>query len=131
MNRTVVRQNKLTNVVNFSVVLSDFPMFIRSGHIIALHNVGNSMSADLSRKTEFYLIVALKCIQQDNDADKNEKQIENNKGAKLKKTARAETTCTASGKMQFTENISWNFKATEHEVSTFFLLCNHENIRIN
>lgn len=91
-------------MVNYPVTLNDFPLFLRAGKIIALHNVQNDVaSAENSRKNEFYLKVGLNC-NPDNSTMENV-------------TANLTQSCIASGSLMFTENTSWRFNAT-HEMAS-------------
>ncbi len=74
-----------------AVVLSDIPIFIRAGHIIALSELerDNISTHDLSQFS-IYLVIALKCDQRNR--------------------------CTSSGELKFTKNFSLIFKATEKQL---------------
>lgn len=74
--RTSLKQQQ--QLLIFPVVLSDMPLFIRTGHIIILRNAHKTLSADESRKQSLSFKIALACTTQvsadneDEDDDDNE-----------------------------------------------------------
>lgn len=82
----------------YSVVLSDLPLFLRAGHIIALHDAKNSISAENSRLRPIYLKIGLKCNSNDDETTTNN------------------TNCEASGQMMITNTMHFTFESTQHQV---------------
>ncbi|XP_063708742.1 uncharacterized protein LOC134837304 [Culicoides brevitarsis] len=106
MQLVQTRQRLPVKAVDYPVVLSDFPIFLRSGRIIALHNVkSTSLTADAARLDAFYLKIGLACHYAD-DYDNN---VELNRNLTR--------TCSASGEHVFTSQITWKFVVTDNELS--------------
>lgn len=107
LNQT--RHRKPLKALDYSIVLTDFPIFLRSGKIIALHNVQSTrLSADESRLDEFYLKIGLSC----NTNGGNE--VESINGNLTR-------TCSASGILMFSSQTSWKFNVLNRKVNT---ICN-------
>lgn len=103
---TQTRQRKPLKVVDYPIVSSDFPIFLRSGKVIALHNVQKTMlSAGESRLAEFYLKVGLAC--EDDGGNKVEDKREGVNGTR---------TCSASGILMFTPQTTWKFNVLNRKV---------------
>jgi Glycosyl hydrolases family 31 len=51
------------NTTHFSVVMSDIPIFIRAGHIVALNHAYESLSSEDARLQPYSLVVALSCTE--------------------------------------------------------------------
>lgn len=49
------------NTTHFSVVMHDIPIFVRTGHTVALNLVYESLSSEEARLQPYFLIVALAC----------------------------------------------------------------------
>lgn len=82
--------------INFAVVMSDAPIFIREGSIVALRVDNNSLSALEVRMQPLYLIVAFNC------------------------TARFQ--CWAQGTLMMSKNFSIVFEANE-KIVKYFIKC--------
>lgn len=82
--------------INFPVVLSDLPLFLQSGHIIALHDAENSISAEESRLQPIFLKIGLKCTNDDDDEARD---------------------CHAKGKLAISQSMQITFESTYNKVS--------------
>lgn len=96
-------------MVDYPIVLTDFPIFLRAGKVIALHNVhDSSLSADKARIDEFYLKIGLACNSTSGADTENEEESFN---------ANLTRTCAASGILMFTEQTIWKFNVDNRKVN--------------
>jgi len=51
------------NTTHFAIVISDIPVFVREGHIVALHLAHDSLTAHHARLQPYQVIVALSCSE--------------------------------------------------------------------
>lgn len=106
----MTRQRKPLKVVDYPIVLTDFPIFLRAGKIIALHNVQSSrLTADDARFDEFYLKIGLSCKSVGGDA--------NSVGGEEDINVNHTRTCSASGILMFTEKTLWKFSVDNRKVN--------------
>lgn len=89
--------------INFAVVMSDVPIFLRAGHIVALYKTHESLSAVESRLEPLQLIVGLKCTER--------------------------FLCYAEGHLLMQENFGFDFVASETHLNITILSSNHEEDR--
>ena len=89
--------------INFAVVMSDVPLFLRAGHIVALYMAHESLSAAESRLEPLQIIVGLKC---------NERFL-----------------CNAEGQLLLQESFGFDFAASENHLNITILSSNYEEDR--
>lgn len=89
--------------INFAIVMSDVPIFLRSGHIVALYMAHESLSAAESRLESLQIIVGLKCTER--------------------------FVCFANGHLSLQENFGFDFVASENYLNITILSSNYNEDR--
>lgn len=93
-----------TNTTHFSTVMSDIPIFIRSGHIVATNIAHNSLTAEEARLQPFQVIVALSCSER--------------------------FSCSANGKLLIETDLEFNFTASENFLNITVITTNPSETRL-
>ena len=89
--------------INFAVVMSDVPIFLRAGHIVALYMAHESLSAVESRLEPMQIIVGLKCTER--------------------------YLCYAEGQLLLHESFGFDFAASENHLNITILSSDYEEDR--
>ncbi|CAO1429376.1 unnamed protein product [Diamesa tonsa] len=89
--------------INFAVVMSDVPIFLRAGHIVALYMAHESLSAVESRLEPLQIIVGLKCTER--------------------------FLCYAEGQLLLHESFGFYFAASENHLNITVFSSDHEEDR--
>ncbi|CAO1425198.1 unnamed protein product [Diamesa serratosioi] len=89
--------------INFAVVMSDVPIFLRAGHIVALYMAHESLTAAESRLEPLQIIVGLKCTER--------------------------FLCHAKGHLLLQENFGFDFAASENHLNITIMSTNYKEDR--
>lgn len=85
-------------------MLSDVPIFIRSGHVVALNEIDDKLSIISARKEPFYLVIAFSCT--------------------------AQGTCKSSGQLKLTNDLFFDIQANEKQLKITVKFTNSDDLNL-